>query len=290
MSNIAIVTDSNSGILPAEAQSLRGVFVVPMPVLIGDETFYEGIDITQHRFYEVLSTRTDLMTSQPSPAAVTDLWDEILKEYDEIVHIPMSSGLSGACAAARMLSEDYDGRVHVVNNQRISVTQMRSVYDAIELRENGMDGAAIADHLEKVKFESSIYIMVDTLYYLKRGGRVTPAAAAIGTALKIKPVLQIQGEKLDAYTVARTVGMARNKMIDAIRKDMRERFGTDSADNMHLDIAYTYNDQVAEEFKEQVMDAFPGFTDIRVDPLSLSVSTHIGPGALALACCKKLKL
>ena len=290
MSNIAIVTDSNSGVLPAEAEKLDGVYVVPMPVLIGDETFYEGIDITQQRFYEVLSTRTDLRTSQPSPADVTDLWDKLLKDYDEIVHIPMSSGLSGACASARMLAEDYDGRVHIVNNQRISVTQMRSVYDAMKLRDSGMNGADIAEYLEKVKFESSIYIMVDTLYYLKRGGRVTPAAAAIGTALKIKPVLQIQGEKLDAYTVARTVGIARTKMIDAIRKDMKERFGGDSPDNMDLDIAYTYNDQIAEDFKSQVMEAFPGFNDIRVDPLSLSVSTHIGPGALALACCRKIRL
>ena len=290
MSKIAIVTDSNSGVLPSEAETYEGVFVIPMPVIIGDDTYYEGIDITQQRFYEVLSTRTDLKTSQPSLADVTDLWDKLLEEYDEIVHIPMSSGLSGACESAVMLAADYDGRVRVVNNQRISVTQKRSVYDAMKLRDAGMNAGEIGDHLEKVKFESSIYIMVDTLYYLKRGGRVTPAAAAIGTALKIKPVLQIQGEKLDAFTVARTVGMARTKMIDAIRKDMDTRFGGATPDNMSLDIAYTYNDQVAEEFLEQVKAAFPGFEDITVDPLSLSVSTHIGPGALAVACSRKIRL
>ncbi len=290
MSKIAIVTDSNSGVLPSEAETYEGVFVIPMPVIIGDDTYYEGIDITQQRFYEVLSTRTDLKTSQPSLADVTDLWDKLLEEYDEIVHIPMSSGLSGACESAVMLAADYDGRVRVVNNQRISVTQKRSVYDAMKLRDAGMNAGEIGDYLEKVKFESSIYIMVDTLYYLKRGGRVTPAAAAIGTALKIKPVLQIQGEKLDAFTVARTVGMARTKMIDAIRKDMDTRFGGATPDNMSLDIAYTYNDQVAEEFLEQVRAAFPGFEDITVDPLSLSVSTHIGPGALAVACSRKIRL
>ena len=290
MSRIAIVTDSNSGVLPSEAETYEGVFVIPMPVIIGEDTYYEGIDITQQRFYEVLSTRTDLKTSQPSLADVSDLWDKLLEDYDEIVHIPMSSGLSGACESAAMLAGDYDGRVRVVNNQRISVTQKRSVYDAMQLRDAGMSAVEIGDYLEKVKFESSIYIMVDTLYYLKRGGRVTPAAAAIGTALKIKPVLQIQGEKLDAFTVARTVGMARTKMIDAIRKDMETRFGGASPDNISLDIAYTYNNQVAEDFKEQVKVAFPGFEDIKVDPLSLSVSTHIGPGALALACSKKIRL
>ncbi|MCR5595026.1 MAG: DegV family protein [Lachnospiraceae bacterium] len=290
MSNIAVVTDSNSGLLPEEAALLEDVYVIPMPVIIGSDTFYEGIDITQQRFYEVLSTRTDLSTSQPSLSDVTDLWDKLLEDHDEVVHIPMSSGLSSACSSAQMLANDYDGRVHVVNNQRISVTQKRSVYDAILLRDAGRSGAKIKEHLERVKYESSIYIMVDTLYYLKRGGRITPAAAAVGTALKIKPVLQIQGEKLDGYTVARTVTMARTKMIDAIRKDMKNRFGGDNADNMHLDIAYTYNDLVAEEYKAQVMDAFPGFNDINVDPLSLSVSCHIGPGSLAVACSKKITL
>ena len=289
MSKIAIVTDSNSGILPSEARQMEGVFVIPMPVFIGNDTFFEGIDISQQRFYEVLSTRTDLRTSQPSVADVSDFWDKILQDYDEIVHIPMSSGLSGSCSSALMIAEDYDNKVHVVNNQRISVTQRRSVYDAVILRESGRTGEQIREFLENVKFESSIYIMLDTLYYLKRGGRITPAAAAIGTALKIKPVLTIQGEKLDAFTVARTVTIARNKMIDAIRKDMNERFGGDDPDNIHLDIAYTYNEQVAYDFKAQVEEAFPGYDDIVVAPLSLSVSCHIGPGSLAIACSRKIR-
>ena len=290
MSKIAIVTDSNSGMLPAEADRLDGVYVIPMPVIIGNDTFYEGIDISQQRFYEVLSTRTDLSTSQPSLADVSELWDKLLDEYDEIVHIPMSSGLSSSCSSAHALSADYDGRVHVVNNQRISVTQARSVYDALLLRDSGKTGAQIKEHLEKVKFESSIYIMVDTLYYLKRGGRVTPAAAAIGTALKIKPVLQIQGDKLDAFTVARTVGNAKSKMIEAMRKDTNERFGGSSPENMSIDIAYTYDDNMADEFKSQVDEAFPGHDDMRIDPLSLSVSCHIGPGALAIACSRKIRI
>ncbi|MBQ8946920.1 MAG: DegV family protein [Lachnospiraceae bacterium] len=290
MTRIAIVTDSNSGILPEEAAAYEGLFVLPMPVIIGSDTFFEGIDISQQRFYEVLSTRTDLRTSQPTLGEVTSEWDKILEDYDEIVHIPMSSGLSGSCSSALMMAEDYDGRVHVVNNQRISVTQKRSVYDAVELREAGRSASEIKEHLEQVKYESSIYIMLDTLYYLKRGGRITPAAAAIGTALKIKPVLQIQGEKLDAFSVARTVGVARTKMIDAIRKDMKERMGGDSPDNMHLDIAYTYNSSIAEDYKQQVQEAFPGYTDINVDPLSLSVSCHIGPGSLALACSRKIRI
>ena len=289
MAKIAIVTDSNSGITPAEASSLEAVFVLPMPVIIGNDTFYEDVDMTQQRFYEVLSVRSDLTTSQPSVGAVTSLWDDLLKTYEYIVHIPMSSGLSGACQTAKMLSEDYDGKVEVVNNQRISVTQRRSVYDAIMLRDAGYSAEKIREILEEVKLESSIYIMVDTLYYLKKGGRVTPAAAAIGTALKIKPVLQIQGDKLDAYAMARTVNIAKNKMIDAVKKDMNDRFGGDSPDNVRLDIAYTYNYQAALDFKAELADVFPGY-DIYIAPLSLSVSAHIGPGSLALACTRKIKL
>lgn len=287
MNTIAIITDSNSGITPSEAAALSGVYVIPMPFIIGDDTFYEEIDMNQNHFYEILATRSDLSTSQPSVEAVTDLWNKLLLEYDEIIHIPMSSGLSGSYQTANMLAEDYDGRVQVVNNQRISVTQRRSVYDAIELREKGLKAEEIKEYLEKVKMQSSIYIMVDTLYYLKRGGRVTPAAAAIGTALKIKPVLQIHGEKLDAYAMARTVTIAKKKMIDAIKKDMAEEFGGDNPDNMFLDIAYTYNYQSALDFKEELKDIFPGY-DIHIDPLSLSVSCHIGPGALALACSRKI--
>ena len=215
------------------------------------------------------------------------LWDELLTDYDEIVHIPMSSGLSGSCQSAMMLAEEYEGRVQVVNNQRISVTQRQSALDALALIESGMDAAAVKEALEADKFNSSIYIMLDTLYYLKKGGRITPAAAALGTILRLKPVLQIQGEKLDAFAKARTVSQGKTMMMNAIRADMEKRFGGAEADNIRLQIAYTYDREAAEQFKEQVLEAFPGF-DVHMDPLSLSIACHIGPGSLALACSKRL--
>lgn len=287
MSKIAIVTDSNSGITQAQAKEM-GVSVLPMPFMIDEETFYEDITLSQPEFYEKLMAGAAVVTSQPTPESVMNLWDELLKEYDEIVHIPMSSGLSGSCQSAVMLSEDYDGKVQVVNNQRISVTQRQSVLDALELIRRGMNAVEIKDFLEKDKFNSSIYIMLDTLYYLKKGGRITPAAAALGTILKLKPVLQIQGEKLDAFAKARTVSQGKTIMINAIRNDMNNRFGGASPDNICLAMAYTYDLKAAEQFREEVKEAFPGF-DIYMDPLSLSVSCHIGPGALAVTCCKKLK-
>lgn len=286
MSKIAIVTDSNSGITQIQAKEM-GVSVLPMPFMIDEETYYEDITLSQPEFYEKLMTGATVVTSQPTPESVMNLWDELLKENDEIVHIPMSSGLSGSCESAVMLAQDYDGKVHVVNNQRISVTQRQSVLDALALREQGKSAEQIKDFLEKDKFNSSIYIMLDTLYYLKKGGRITPAAAALGTILKLKPVLQIQGEKLDAFAKARTVSQGKTIMINAIRNDMNNRFGGATPDNMCLAMAYTYDLKAAEHFREEVREAFPGF-DIYMDPLSLSVSCHIGPGALAVTCCKKL--
>ncbi len=286
MSKIAIVTDSNSGITQAQAKEM-GISVLPMPFMINEETFYEDITLSQPEFYEKLMAGAAVVTSQPTPESVMNLWDELLKEYDEIVHIPMSSGLSGSCQSAVMLSEDYDGKVQVVNNQRISVTQRQSVLDALELIGRGMNAAEIKDFLEKDKFNSSIYIMLDTLYYLKKGGRITPAAAALGTILKLKPVLQIQGEKLDAFAKARTVSQGKTIMINAIRNDMNNRFDGATPDNICLAMAYTYDLKAAEQFREEVQEAFPGF-DIYMDPLSLSVSCHIGPGALAVTCCKKI--
>ena len=286
MSKIAIVTDSNSGITQAQAKEM-GISVLPMPFMIDEETFYEDITLSQPEFYEKLMAGAAVVTSQPTPESVMNLWDELLKEYDEIVHIPMSSGLSGSCQSAVMLSEDYDGKVQVVNNQRISVTQRQSVLDALELIGRGMNAAEIKDFLEKDKFNSSIYIMLDTLYYLKKGGRITPAAAALGTILKLKPVLQIQGEKLDAFAKARTVSQGKTIMINAIRNDMNTRFDGATPDNICLAMAYTYDLKAAEQFREEVQEAFPGF-DIYMDPLSLSVSCHIGPGALAVTCCKKI--
>ncbi|MCM1134193.1 MAG: DegV family protein [Clostridium sp.] len=283
---VAVVTDSNSGITQAEAKEL-GVIVLPMPFMINEETFFEDITLTQEEFYERLESGAEVVTSQPSPESVINLWKETLAEYDEIVHIPMSSGLSGSCQSAIMLAEDFDGKVQVANNQRISVTQRQSVLDAKLLAERGMSAAEIKDFLEKDKFNSSIYIMLDTLYYLKKGGRITPAAAAIGTILRLKPVLQIQGEKLDAYAKARTVSQGKSIMISAIRSDMENRFGGAAADNIWLEIAYSKDLGAAEQFKEELLKEFPGF-DIVISPLSLSVACHIGPGSLAVACCKKI--
>lgn len=287
MSKIAIMTDSNSGISQKEAKEL-GVTVLPMPFNIGDETYFEDISLTQEKFYQRLQDGVDISTSQPSPQSVMDAWNELLKEYDEIVHIPMSSGLSGSCQTAMMLAgeEEYEGKVFVVDNQRISVTQKQSVLDALELVKQGKSGKEIRDILFEHKFKSSIYIMLDTLEYLKKGGRITPAAAALGTLLKLKPVLQIQGEKLDAFAKARTTNMGKTMMINAIKKDIENRFGNDNK-NVHFAIAYTYDTDAANAWKEEVENAFP---DCKVDmaPLSLSVSCHIGPGALALAVSQKI--
>lgn len=288
MMKIAVMTDSNSGITQAEAGDL-GVFVLPMPFYIDEQVYYEDIDLTQEQFYEKLQANCEIKTSMPIVGNVTDKWDEVLKEYDEIVYIPMSSGLSSSCATAIMLSDDYDGRVQVVDNQRISVTMRQSVMDAKMLAEAGKTASEIKEILEREKMESSIYIMLDTLYYLKKGGRITPAAAALGSLLKIKPVLQIQGEKLDAFAKARTSKQGKSIMIDTMKKDFAERFGDPEGKNMHLEIAYTYDLAAAEEFKAEVMEAFPGM-EIVMNPLSLSVSCHIGPGALAIACSKKIEI
>lgn len=284
---VAIVTDSNSGITQAQAKEY-GVTVLPMPFMIDEETYYEDITLSQEEFYKRLEGGVNVVTSQPSPESVLKLWEGLLTDHDEIVHIPMSSGLSGSCQSAIMLSEDFDGRVQVVNNQRISVTQRQSVLDAKMLADRGMGAADIKEFLEKDKFNSSIYIMLDTLYYLKKGGRITPAAAAIGTMLKLKPVLQIQGEKLDAFAKARTANQGKSIMMTAIRNDMETRFGGASADNIWLQVAYTRNLDTAQNLVEELKEEFPGF-DIVCNPLSLSVACHIGPGALAIACCKKVK-
>lgn len=286
MGKIAIVTDSNSGITQSQAKEL-GIYVLPMPFMINEETFYEDITLSQEAFYEKLSEGAHVITSQPTPDSVMKLWDELLEEYDEIVHIPMSSGLSGSCQSASMLAQQYEGKVQVVNNQRISVTQRQSALDAKKLAEDGKNATEIKKFLEDDKFNSSIYIMLDTLYYLKKGGRITPAAAALGTILKIKPVLQIQGERLDAFAKARTVTQGKNLMINAIRNDMENRFGGVREENIWLQVAYTYDKAAADQLKAEVQEAFPGF-DIHMDPLSLSVACHIGPGALAVACCKKI--
>ncbi len=289
MTKTAIVTDSNSGITQAQAENL-GVYVLPMPFMINEETYFEDINLTQEQFYEMLQSGADIGTSQPSPDSVLRLWDKLLEEYDEIVHIPMSSGLSGSCESAIMLSQDYDGKVQVVNNQRISVTLRQSVLDAKLLAENGKSAKEIKELLEADKFNSSIYIMLDTLYYLKKGGRITPAAAAIGTMLKLKPVLTIQGEKLDAFAKARTSAQGKSIMRNAIKNDILNRFGglTDEK-GIWLQIAHTNNAEAAEALKEELAEEYSDY-DIHVEPLSLSIACHIGPGSLAIACCKKMDL
>lgn len=284
---VAIMTDSNSGITQAQGREL-GVYVLPMPFMIDGKEYFEDINLTQQEFYEKLEGGCDISTSQPSPEAVVDLWDKLLAEYDQVVHLPMSSGLSSSYQTAMMLADDYDGKVQVVNNQRISVTLRQAVLDAKELAEQGMDAVQIREKLEAEKFESSIYITVDTLQYLKKGGRITPTVAALGTLLKIKPVLQIQGEKLDSFAKARTMKQAKSTMLTAMMKDLEERFGDAEAKNIHLQIAHTQNEEAAQEWKKELEAQFPNTGAIVVDPLSLSVSCHIGPGALAIACSKKI--
>ena len=291
MKKIAIMTDSNSGITQKEAAGL-GISVLPMPFMINDTTYFEDINLTQERFYEFLENDAVVSTSQPSPDSLIHMFHKLLAEYDEVVHIPMSSGLSGSCQTACMLAQEpeFAGKVFVVNNQRISVTQTQSVLDAMELAKKGYDGAQIKKILEEDKFNSSIYIMLDTLFYLKKGGRITPAAAALGTLLKLKPVLQIQGEKLDAFAKARTKSAGKSMMLQAIKNDIENRFGgfNESAkERITLHIAYTKDKKEAELWKQEVMEAFPGFR-LMMAPLSLSVACHIGPGALALACTQDL--
>ena len=256
---VAIVTDSNSGITQEQGRQ-AGIYVVPMPFMMAGETYFEDISLTQKSFYERLAEGADISTSQPSPASLIDLWNELLKDHDSVIHIPMSSGLSSSCETAHALAADFGGKVLVVNNQRISVTQRQSVLEAKAMADQGMSAEEIKRVLEETAFDSTIYITVDTLEYLKKGGRITPAAALLGTFLKIKPVLTIQGEKLDAFAKARTMKQAKSMMVTAL------------------------------EFKKELMELFPKAGDIYVDHLSLSVSCHIGPGALAVACTKKLSL
>ena len=262
--------------------------MLPMPFMIDGQMYYEGVNLTNEEFFNRMEAGADITTSQPSPGEVTDFWDRLLEEYDEIVYIPMSSGLSGSCQTAMLLAEDYQGEVHVVNNQRISVTQMQSVLDARDLVKKGYAGAKIKEILEASKFESSIYITLTTLKYLKKGGRITPAAAMLGTLLQIKPVLTIQGEKLDAFSKARTQKQAKTIMLTALKKDLETRFHDPEARSTWLEIAYTCSEEGALELKRALEESYPG-AEICMAPLSLSVACHIGPGSLAVACSGRLK-
>ena len=274
---IAVVTDSNSGITQAQGKEL-GITVLPMPFMIDGNEFFEDISLTQQEFYGKMEEDMDISTSQPSPESIVELWEALLEEYDGIVHIPMSSGLSGSCQTALMLAEEFDGRVQVVNNHRISVTQRQSALDALEMAGKGMDAVQIKEVLERTGSESTIYITVDTLKYLKKGGRITPAAAALGTLLRLKPVLTIQGEKLDAFAKARTMKQAKSMMISAIQHDLETRWDDKEGKKTHLEIAHTNCEEAALQLKEELLE------------LSLSVACHIGPGALAIAAVKKLEI
>ena len=286
---IAVVTDSNSGITQVQAKEM-GITVLPMPFMIDGETYYEDITLTQEQFYQRLKDNSDISTSQPTPDSIMKLWDELLKEYDQIVHIPMSAGLSGSCATAMMLAgeDEYEGNVFVVDNHRISVTQYQSVKDAMMLADMGMDGAQIKKRLEETAADSVIFVTVDTLKYLKKGGRITPAAAALGTLLRIKPLLIILGEKLDSFAKARTMKQAKTLMMNAIQKELDERLHDSECKDCHLAIAHSDNEEAALEFKKEVEERFPD-ADIYLAPLSLSIACHIGPGSLALTATRKME-
>ena len=287
MGKVAVITDSNSGITQNQAGEY-GIYVLPMPFYIDEKLYFEDITLTQEEFYKSLGEGVDIKTSQPAPGDVMDLWNKVLKEYDEIVHIPMSSGLSSSCETAHMLAEDFDGKVQVVNNQRISVTQKQSVLEAKKMAEQGMSAAEIKSILEEHKMESSIFITVDTLKYLKQGGRITPAAAAIGSVLNIKPVLQIKGEKLDAFTKARGMKLAKKKMLEAVEKELNEMFGPSmEKEDVIIQAAYTGSGEEAALWAEEIKGRFPGH-HFEMDPLSLSIACHIGYGALAIAWTKTL--
>lgn len=283
MKKTAIVTDSNSGITPAEAEEL-GIYLVPMPFFIDGELFYEGVNLSHEDFYSKMAAGADISTSQPTPGAVLDLWDTLLEDHDELVYIPMSSALSGSCATAEALAEDYDGRVTVVDNQRISATQRQSVLDAVSMVNDGQDASRINEVLLRDKLEASIYITVDTLKYLKKGGRITAAAAAFGTVLGIKPVLQIQGEKLDAFAMAHGMKSAKKQMLDAVEKDLETRFA--GKKGVYVAAAYTCSDDEAKLWAEEIRARFGERFNGYIAPLSLSVACHTGPGAYGIGCVK----
>lgn len=288
MSKIIIVTDSNSGISKEEAEKI-GVVVIPMPFFIEGKTYYEEISLSQDEFYQMLVVGKNISTSQPSIGKICALWDELLKKYDEIVQIPMSSGLSMTCDTATTFSQEkeYLGKVHIVNNMRISVTQRQSVYDALKLIKEGKSGEEIKEILENDALNSSIYITVQDLKYLKKGGRITPAAAAIGSLIGIKPVLQIQGKKLDAFKKCRGMKAGKLMMISAAKNDIKNRLGDDNS-KIHVAVAHSNNEEEAKKFLEEIKKEIPNAKDYYIDHLSLSVSCHIGPGSLAIALCKDL--
>lgn len=283
---IAIVTDSNSGITQSEAKEL-GCFLIPMPFLIDEKEYFEEISLSQEEFYEKLLSGADVSTSQPNIFSVTELWKDLLKTYDQIVHIPMSSGLSASTETAINAAKDFNGKVEVVDNKRISVTLKQSVIDAINLAKDGKNAKEIKDWLENTALDSSIYIMVTTLKYLKKGGRITPAAAAIGSLLKIKPILQIQGSKLDKFCQVISFNQGKKRMIEQMIYDIEHRFKSQLDEGkLKIQMAYTHAKDKCLEFKKEADKELEkyGLKVEMIDPLSLSVACHIGDGAIAIAC------
>ncbi|MBP3431305.1 MAG: DegV family protein [Clostridia bacterium] len=284
MKKVAVVTDSNSGIFPEEAEKL-GCYVIPMPFIIDAEEYFENVNLSQEKFYEIQAQGKRITTSQPNINEIVSFWKKLLKEYDEIVHIPMSSGLSQSCATATNFAEEFNGKVQVVDNKRISFSMKASVLDAIEMTKIGKTAKQIKEFLEETSLDSSIYLMVDTLKYLKQGGRITPSAAAIGTVLNIKPVLQIQGGKLDSYAKVMNIRSAKMKMFEALKKDLEGRFAKLVEDgSLHLSVAHTCNDENAKIFAEELKNLYPNLKFDFIDPLALSISTHVGPKVLACGC------
>lgn len=287
---VAILTDTNTGLFAEDEKKYPHLHIVPMPFMIDGENYYEGVNLTHDGFYQKLKGDAEIFTSMPAIGELVDMWDELLKEYDQIVYIPMSSSLSMSCQTAINFARDYEGRVFVVDNQRISVTQKQSVFDALKMAEEGKLGGEIKEYLEQTKKDSSIYIMVDTLKYLKRGGRITPTAAMIGTLLKLKPVLQIQGGKLDSFAKTMNERVARQKMIEAMKKDFQTRFA-EFVENgsMKLFVAYTNCRDKAEDFAKQIQEEFPNIEISAIDPLSLQIACHIGDGAIAIASAREYR-
>ncbi len=286
MKKIVIVTDSNSGIFQEEAEKL-GCFVIPMPFIIDGEEFFEGVNLSQDQFYEIQKSGKRITTSQPNINEIVSLWKKLLKDYDEVVHIPMSSGLSQSCETAKSFAKEFDGKVQVVDNKRVSITMKQSVLDAIKMAKDGKNAKEIKEWLEETALDSSIYLVVDTLKYLKQGGRITPAAAAIGMVLNIKPVLQIQGGKLDSLSKVLNIKSAKAKMIEALKRDVEGRFAKFANDgSLHISIAHTLNEENAQKFAEELKATFPKLQFDFVDSLALSIATHTGPKVLACGSCR----
>ncbi len=283
MSKVKIITDSNSGILQQEGKDM-GVYVIPMPFTIDGEEYFEELTITQDEFYNKLAQNASVSTSQPSQYSLEELWDEQLKEYDEIVYIPMTSGLSATCDNAKNYAQKYNGKVQVVDNKRISVTLKESIVEAVALAKHGKSAVEIKDYLESTAEKASIYIVVSQLKYLKKGGRISPAAAALGAMLNAKPILSSRGGKFEKYGIALTIGQAKRKMLLKIKSEIETEFKDEyEQGKMTVSVAHTQNHAEAEKFKQEIMQELPKLKFRYVDPLSLSVSCHIGPGALAIA-------